>query len=105
MSESGPCCVKTCASRGSAELFSPFASFEGCSPRSLSRKQPNRDENFYVHGRRRSFHTAWSQFGHGHSPTSAHISAILPIRFPRLRQTHALIGLPATMSKMVADCE
>src|SRR5258707_9925945 len=54
-------CVKTCASRGSAELFSPFASVEGCSPRSLSLNQPNRDENFYAQVRRRSFHTALGQ--------------------------------------------
>src|SRR4051794_12624602 len=58
-----PGCVKTCASRGSAELFSPFASFEGCSPALPSLNQPNRDEKFYAQVRRRSFHTAGS-FAH-----------------------------------------
>jgi hypothetical protein len=47
----------------------------------------------------------WTHFGHGHSRTSAHISALYQFDFPELRQTHALIGLPAAMSKMVADCE
>jgi hypothetical protein len=60
----GPGCVKTCASRGSAKLFSPFASFEDCSPRSLSLNQLNRDENFCAQVRRRSFHTAWVRLGH-----------------------------------------
>jgi len=46
----------------------PFSSFEGCSPRSLSLNQPNRDENFHAQVRRRSFHTAWTQSGQAADP-------------------------------------
>src|ERR1700692_3716927 len=36
-------CVKTCASRECAELFSPFSSFDGYSQRCSFPNQPNRD--------------------------------------------------------------
>src|ERR1700687_292235 len=37
-------CVKTCASRECAELFSPFSSFDGYSQRCSFPNQPNRDK-------------------------------------------------------------
>jgi hypothetical protein len=39
-----PGCVKTCASRECAELFSPVSSFDGYSQRCSAPNQPNRDK-------------------------------------------------------------
>jgi hypothetical protein len=42
--ENDPGCVKTCASRECAELFSPFSSFDGYSQSCSFPNQPNRDK-------------------------------------------------------------